>query len=183
MTAKPGLSLIELLVALAIVGMIMASIIPMLQQREPGYERKQLMVRLNALMHFAWEQAVISNAVHRVLFDFKNRKAFVEKNVTKSPTEKTLDFQRSKGMGAETTWPQTLVIRQFIVEGFDEMKRFAGGKGAETSWFYIIPDGMTQQVTINGVDKDEIINGKPSEFGLVLNPYMAQFRAYDAYQK
>ena len=182
MRARPGLSLIELLIAIAIVGFMMASLVPMLQQREPGYERKQFVARLNALMHFAWEQAVITNAVHRVLFDFKERKAFVEKDVTKSPLEKALEFEKSKGMGAEITWPETFVIRQFIVEGFDEMKRFAG-RGAETSWFYIIPDGMTQQVTINGVDKDERINGKPSEFGLVLNPYMAQFKGYDAYQK
>ncbi len=183
MNLRPGLSLIELMIALAIVGMIMASIIPMLQQREPGYERKQFTARLNVLMHFAWEQAVISHAVHRVLFDFKNHKAFVEKDVTKSSTEKALEFVPSKGMGAEIAWPKTFIIRQFIVEGFDEMKRFGGAKGAETSWFYIIPDGMTQQVTINGVDKEDNVYGKPSEFGLVLNPYMAQFKAYDAYQK
>lgn len=183
MKLRPGLSLIELLIALAIVGMLMASIIPMLGQREPGHERKKFTARLNALMHTAWEQSVISNKVHRVLFDFQQRKAFVERDMTQSPEGKALEFEKVKGISAEMDWPKNFEIRQFIVEGFDEMKRFGGRKGAETSWYYIIPNGMTQQVTINGVDKEEIIRGKPSPFGLVLNPYMAQFKAYDEYQK
>ncbi len=177
-----GLTLIELLIGIAIIGMIMAALIPLMQQKEPGYERKQFTARLNSLMQLAWQQAIITHAVHRVLFDFKERKASIEKDITRSATAKKLEFEAVKGQDAQISWPQTFIIQQFIIEGFDEMRRKAGGK-AETSWFYLIPDGMTQQVTINGIDKDEMIEGKPSRFGLVLNPYTAQFKAYDAFQK
>lgn len=180
-TRKHGFTLIELMIGIVIVGILMAGIIPMMMQKEPGYERKQFTVRLNALMQQAWQQAIITHAVHRVMFDFQGRKAFIEKDITKSPTAKKLDFEKLKLPTDEMTWPKNFIIQQFIVEGFDEMRRFAGK--SESSWFYLIPDGMAQEVTINGIDKDEIIEGKPSQFGLVLNPYMAQFKAYDAFQK
>ncbi len=179
---KYGFTLIELLIGITIIGILMAGIIPMMMQKEPGHERKQFTARLNALMQRTWQNAIITHTVHRVLFDFKDRKAFIEKDITKSSTAKKLEFEKVKGPDAEISWPSTFIIQQFIVGGFDEMRRFTGGK-AKTVWFYLIPDGMTQQVTINGVDKDEIIEGKPSRFGLVLNPYTAQFKAYDAFQK
>lgn len=178
---KHGFTLIELMIGIVIIGILMAGLIPMMMQKEPGSERKQFTARLNALMQLAWQQSIITNKVHRVMFDFKNHKAFIEKDVTKSPTAKKVDFELVKLPTSETTWPKTFIIQQFIVEGFDEMRRYAGK--SDTSWFYIIPNGMTQQVTINGIDKDDVIAGKPSQFGLVLNPYMAQFKAYDAFQK
>lgn len=176
-----GFTLIELMIGIVIVGILMAGLIPMMTQKGPGWERKQFTARLNALMQLAWQQSIITHKVHRVMFDFKNHRAFTEKDITKSPTAKKVDFELVKLSASEMTWPKTFIIQQFIVEGFDEMRRYAGK--SETSWFYIIPNGMTQQVTINGIDKDEMIEGKPSQFGLVLNPYMAQFKAYDAFQK
>ncbi len=177
-----GFTLIELMIGITIIGIMMAGIIPMMMQREPGYERKQFTARLNTVMQRAWQGAIITHEVHRVVFNFKERLAFIEKDVTPSAATKQLTFEKVKGPDAELAWPSTFIIQQFFVEGFDEMRRSGGGK-AETAWFYIIPDGMTQQVTINGIDKDEMIAGKPSRFGLVLNPYTAQFKAYDAFQK
>ncbi len=178
---KYGFTLIELLIGITIIAILMAGIIPMMMQKEPGRERKQFTARLNALMQRTWQNAIITHAVHRILFDFEAQKAFTEKDIAKSPTAKKLEFEKVKGPDTEISWPSTFIIQQFIVEGFDEMRSLAGG--AKTAWFYLIPDGMTQQVTINGIDKDEIIEGKPSRFGLVLNPYTAQFKAYDAFQK
>jgi prepilin-type N-terminal cleavage/methylation domain-containing protein len=176
-----GFTLIELMIGIVIIGIMMAAIVPLMREKEPGYERKQFTARLNTLMQRAWQNAIITHAVHRVLFDFEARKAFTEKDIAKSPTAKKLEFEKVKGPDIEMSWPNTFIIQQFIVEGFDEMRRLAGG--VKTAWFYLIPDGMTQQVAINGIDKDEIIEGRPSRFGLVLNPYTAQFKAYDAFQK
>ncbi len=181
MIGKKGFTLIELLIAIAIIGIMMAAIIPMFRQ-QPGYERKQFVARLNSLVQFAWQQAIITQEVHRVLFNFKERKASIERNITKTPAVKKLDFEPVKGSDTTMTWPNSISIKQFLVEGFDEMKRFTG-RGAETIWFYIIPDGMTQQVTINGIDKEDVIENKPRQFGLVLNPFLAQFKEYDTFQK
>ncbi len=179
---KRGLFLIELLIGIAIIGAMLAAILPLMQDKEPGHERKQFVTRLNELMQFGWQQSIITHAVHRVLFDFQERTATLERNITNSPTEKKLDFEKVKNPSGPMRWPKDIEIKQFIIGGYDEMRRFSRG-GAQTSWFYIIPDGMTQLVTINGIDKADTGGGKPAQFGLVLNPYLAQFKVYDAYQK
>ncbi len=180
---RAGFTLIELLIAILIIAMIMAAVVPYMQQRGPGYERKQFVAQLNALVQFAWQQAIISHKTHRVLFDFNERKATVERDITRTVAGKKLSFEAIKGVtGTSMTWPSFIVIKQFMIEGFDEMQRFTGG-ASKTVWFYIIPDGMTQQVTINGIDKEDKVDGKLRQFGLVLNPFMAQFKEYDVFQK
>ena len=63
------------------------------------------------------------------------------------------------------------------------MKRFVGRDTGET-WFYVVPDGMTQRVTINMTDGNDIDSGgRPAKIGLVLNPFNAQFAAYDTFKK
>lgn len=176
-----GFTLIEILIAIAIVAIMMASLAPFLRQ-QPGYERKQFIARLNTLVQAAWQQAVITRAVHRILFDFKNRMARVERIAPTSSVQK-LDFQPAQGPDMQISWSSTIIIKQFLIEGFDEMKRFTG-RSIETIWFYVIPDGMTQQVTINGIDKEDTLDDdRPRPFGLVLNPFLAQFKEYDTFQK
>ncbi len=181
---KPGLSLIEILIAIAIVGAMMAAIVPFLGQKKPGAERDAFAARLNSIMHYAWQQALITNKVQRIVFSFKPRTVHIERDETPGNREllaQNLVFKKISGSLAEATWPRDLEIKQFFIEGYDEMKRF-GGKEPDTSFFYLVPDGMTQQVTINGIVKSEKVRGRPREFGLVLNPYSAQFKAYDVYQ-
>jgi hypothetical protein len=147
-----------------------------------GYERKQFIARINSLAQTAWQQAIITGTVHRVLFDMLARTAVVERDTTKSVLTKKLEFVPIKEENTSMSWPASIEIRQFIIEGFDEMKR-STTRRTKTAWFYVIPDGMTQAVTINGVDKDEQIENKPRPFGLVLNPFFAQFKVYDVFQK
>jgi prepilin-type N-terminal cleavage/methylation domain-containing protein len=176
-----GFTLIELMIAFAILGIMMAAIIPMLRQ-QPGYERKQFIARLNALTQFAWQQAIVTRAVHRVLFKFKEREITVERVKKQTMPPQKIEYEATSGPDASTKWSSAIIIKQFILEGFDEMKRFAG-RSADTIWFFIIPDGMAQQVTINAVDKEDMIDNKPRPFSLVLNPFLAQFKEYDTFQK
>ena len=63
------------------------------------------------------------------------------------------------------------------------MKRFVGHDTGET-WFYVVPDGMTQRVTINMTDSQDIDSGgRPAKIGLVLNPFNAQFATHDTFKK
>lgn len=178
---RHGFSFIELMIAIAVVGIMMTAIVPLLQQ-DMGYERKQFIARLNSLVQLAWQQAIITHDVHRVLFDFKEHTAIIERNTTPSSTDKKLTFEPIKDPYATMRWAEHVVIRQFIIEGYDKLKRSAS-RATNSAWFYIIPDGMTQQVTINGIDKHDLFNNRPRQFGLVLNPFMAQFKEYDTFQK
>ncbi len=47
-----------------------------------------------------------------------------------------------------------------------------------------MPDGLTQTVTMNFLDTKQLnAAGKPRQFGLVLNPFNAQFKVYDGFQR
>lgn len=159
-----------------------AAVVPFMQRMQTGYERKQFIARVNSLVQTAWQQALITGAVHRVLFNMAERTAVVERDKTKSVLSKKLDFEPIAVENSSMKWPGSIEIRQFIIAGFDEMKR-STVRSTKTVWFYVIPDGMTQAVTINGVNKDELVENKPKQFGLVLNPFLAQFKVYDAFQK
>lgn len=180
---RAGFSLLELLIVIAIAGVMGAAFISLLSSMQPGYARKQFVSKVNALVQFGWQQAVITRKVHRVLFDIKNRKASLEIESEKSTQSKVVFEPLKKSfMSTSMTWSDSIIIKQLLIEGFDEMKRFAGGK-TETVWFYIVPDGMVQAVTINFLDKEQLIDGKPKPVGLVLNPFTAQFRVYHAFVK
>lgn len=178
---RRGFSLIELLIAMLIVAMMTAAVIPFMQRMQLGYERNQFIAHVDSLVQTAWQQAIMTGKVHRILFTFAERTAVIERDITKSALAKKLEFEPVVLANATMSWPSSIEIHQFIIEGFDEMKRSAEGR-SKTVWFYLIPDGMTQAVIINAVDKDERINNKPKPFSLVLNPFLAQFKVYDAFQ-
>ncbi len=54
----------------------------------------------------------------------------------------------------------------------------------ENAWFFIAPDGTTQPVVINikNVSEDQAQAQTPT-FGMVLNPFSAQFEYYDTAQQ
>lgn len=180
---RAGFSLLELLIVVAIISLMTALLVPQFMSMQPAYTRKQFVSKINALVQFGLQQAVISKKVHRVLFDIKKRTALLEVESEKSTPSK-IDFEAIKGSYIPTSmsWPDSIVIKQLLIEGFDEMKRFTGGK-THTVWFYIIPGGMAQAVTINFVDKEQLIDGKPKPVGLVLNPFTVEFKVHHAFQK
>lgn len=178
-----GFTLIEILIAITIIAFMAAAIAPFIRFRPPGYERNNFVIRLNALMQLGLQQAIVTGKVHRIVFDIKNRIMRIEKDATTNPQAKKQFFEPLKNMMVDTTLkiPNAIEIKQFWLEGFDEMSRFAGGKTTSV-WFYIIPDGMTQRVTINILDKEES-TARPQTYGLVLNPFTAQFKVYDDFQR
>lgn len=162
-----------------------AVIVPNLAPRKAADERNAFITKLNALLKFAWQNALITHAVHKVVFDLKHKKISLQQATDQKNHEGDIVFKpiTQTHFQASLEWPDNLVIKNFFIEGFDEMKRSADGSTLET-WFFIVPDGLTQRVTINMVDtRDLKQNGRQAKVGLVLNPFNAQFVAYDTFKK
>jgi prepilin-type N-terminal cleavage/methylation domain-containing protein len=181
---KKGFTLIEILVVLAIMGALMTIVIPNFRKLLPRRERETFIGKINAITRLAWQRALIERKVHRIVFDFKKKEFWVE-----APTGTTklgeMEFARIKGayLSPFGKIPPSIDVKNFIIEGFDEKTRRGAG-GTDEAWFFLMPDGLTQTVTINFLDTNQLNPaGKPRQFGLVLNPFNAQFKIYDSFQK
>lgn len=181
---KKGFTLVEILVVLAIIGVIATIIVPNFRNMLPRREREAFIGKINAVMRVAWQRALIEHTVHKVVFNFKKNEFWIEQ-----PTGNTklgeAEFARIKGayLSPAGKIPSTIDVKNFIIEGVDEMT-VRGAKGTDEAWFFVMPDGLTQSVTINFLDTKQLnAAGKPRQFGLVLNPFNAQFKVYDNFQK
>jgi prepilin-type N-terminal cleavage/methylation domain-containing protein len=182
---KYGFTLIEVMMVIAILAIVMGLGLANMQQSTPRYERETFIARLNALLFLAWQNSIKSGRVHRVAFDFEARRIAIasETDVVDRATGDYVYQPLSRQYGrTEMTIPETLKIEQFVIEGYDEMRRRQGKKSAE-AWFYLMPGGLTQEVVINMFDLKDRREGKPRPIGLVLNPFSAQFDSYDTFQK
>lgn len=181
---KNGFTLIEILVVIAIIGMLAVIMVPTFRGRSPKYQREEAIAKLNSLSSLAWQNALITNIIHTINFNLKENKVSV-KMATGKYDEKGLPVTKPmerEYVNSEFTWPENLEIKQFFIEGIDEIK--VQGRTNISLFFLIMPDGLAQNVIINFVDtKDSLSDGQPKQFGLVLNPFNAQFRVYDTFQK
>lgn len=183
--SNKGFTLLEILVVLAIIGVLMAVVVPNFRNLLPGRERKLFVAKLNGLTRIAWQRALVERKTQKISFDFDKRLIWLE-SATGAVKDGTPEFAKAKGGYIPTALkiPKVIDIKNFIIEGFDEIGRYGAGRKTTESWFYIIPDGMAQSVTINFLDTGNLnAAGKPRQFGLVLNPFNAQFRGYNAFQK
>lgn len=182
---RRGFTLLEILVVLAIVGVLMTVVVPNFRNMLPGRERKLFIGKLNGLMRTAWQRALVEHKTQKISFDFDKRLLWLE-SATGAVKEDVAEFAKPKGSYVPTSLkiPKVIEVKSFIIEGFDEMGRYGSGRKTTESWFYIIPDGLTQTVTINFLDRSNLNSaGKPRQYGLVLNPFNAQFKVYDAFQQ
>lgn len=185
-TNKHGFSLLELLVVIALLGLLATIVVPRLQQGNPRYDRANFIAQLNALSQFGKQHAVMVNATHRVLFNFSNNVVQLEQESAPDKAGK-VQYAAVKTPAVSTTIqiPEAIEIKNFYIDGtgFDEMAKFAGGATGEV-WFFIVPEGLAQEAIVNLIDKKDVMyDGKPRPIGLVLNPFMVQFKEYDAFQK
>lgn len=178
-TSRAGFTFLEIIIVLFVMGLIFAIATPNLQQRSPKYKRQEFIDRLNELAFLGWQQAMQTQTAHRVFFDIEHQEARLEiEQVTGGKSQ----FAPVTQAYAKTkyNWPENIEIKQFFINGANEMSQ---GKKVLKIWFFIVPDGMAQEVIINAIDTAQQTNsGKDIEIGLVLNPFTVKFKQYESFQ-
>jgi type II secretory pathway pseudopilin PulG len=174
----------ELLIVIVIIGILGAIVMPNFQGKSPRYERETFIAQFNTLVQFGWQQALSTHKVHRVTVDVGKKiiTLMMESDQKDRAGENVFVPLTNPVQETEITIPEQILIKQFFIEGFDMMAKFARSKTAAV-WFYIIPEGMVQSVVINGNDTKDMRDDNPRAFSLVLNPFNAQFKIYDVFQK
>ena len=130
-----GFSLLELLVVIAIMGIIMSVVVPNFRNLLPGRERKLFIEKLNAMMRSAWQRALVERKLQKVSVDFDKRTIWLE-SATGAIKEGNPEFARAKGgyVASTLTIPKAIEVKNSVIEGFDEMSRYGGGRKTTESW-------------------------------------------------
>ncbi len=160
-----GFSLLEIIVAMAIVA-VMATQIPRLTRINYNQQEK-FVADLNMLARNAYTHALVSGRTAQLFFDFESQiKKITIRLESTSPDKPVFEPVQSEYGNDSLVWNDNFEVEKFIIDGKNEA---SGGK-LKTVWFYIMPDGLSQQVTL--VVRDESA-GRSLE--LELNPFFVQF--------
>jgi len=181
---KSGFMLIQLLVVLLLIGIMATVIVPNLQQLLPDFKRKEFVSQVQGLLSVAWQNTLATQRAHRLYFNLKQK--YIQVQVEKKGAEKALklEFEPLETAYLETTYkiPEQIELKTIYVGGQEKLKQV--GIRVDAVWFYIGPGGLVQDTIINFADTRQTdAEGKASKWGLVVNPFTAQIKEYDAFQK
>ena len=116
-----GFTLIEIVVAIAIIGFMAAIVVPNLFGPTAATERKSFIAKVNGLLFLGWQQALITHKIHMATFDINQKKVYLEvvESMDSADKPKTspvkIDYQATS-----IEWPEQFEIKNFYIEGTDE---------------------------------------------------------------
>lgn len=166
-----GFSLLEIMIVLAIIGLSLTVVIPRLS-RGDNKQFDELIASLQALVQVGYTNALVTGQIHRVFFDIEHNRIRLEKSTGKVNAQGKFDFEPLKISYVKTdfTLDDRFEIRHFVIQGKDEMSQ-AIGITTNEMWFFIMPEGLTQEVTMSIYDTLQ-----DKEKTLVMNPFTAQLK-------
>lgn len=164
-----GFTLLEVIVAITIMGIVAAIVIPQLR-KSPVSTRMVALSAINTMTNMAHSNAMMTGVIHRVSFDIKRRIIEIEKSTGTRGVDGNLIFKTVDIPYAKTTvdFPRYFEIQRFFVAGRDQLARY--DIEVTAVWFYLVPEGLAQEVRIDAIDLET-----DSRFSLVLNPFTARF--------
>ena len=188
---KPGFSLIEMLMVLGLIMIISSLVMPSLRRRPDKYERQLFIDRLNGVVAAARHQSMISLMPHRIVFKLGSKGAatWIDQVWIEGPGplkqkdrdgnwvyERISSRRDTDHMGQQKRFR----LRQFKIEDHDELQRYAdkpGSSGNQTGeiWFFVVPDGLTQEVQLEVVDSAPMVRVSDKRMVLTLNPFTGRF--------
>lgn len=168
------MSFLEMMIMLVIIGLMGAVVAPNLSYYLKKTESQEFEAKLESFIHKIKQQALLTGKTQQVYFDFKLEKVFANAyNEALSDEPKGSRFSPTRI--APLKLNKSFELQNFYIQGNDEMR---SGSTRESAWFYIMPDGSSQDVVINFIYGDE----EERKLGIKINPFSAQVFSYDTFK-
>lgn len=169
-----GMTFLEIMIVLVLIGLMGAAIAPNLAYYVKKQKHQEFVLKLESFMYQVKQQALLTGKVQQVFFEFKEKKIIaLTYDETFSDQPLSNRFSRSKIKQIELD--QSFELQNFFIQGNDEVR---SGSTRDTAWFYIMPDGSSQDVVINFTYGEE----QEQKLGIKINPFSAQVFSYDTFQ-
>lgn len=171
---SPGMSFLEVMIMLVLVGLLGAVVAPNLSFFMRKKKSQEFTANLESFVYKVKQQALLSGKTQQVFFDFTENKIISNAyNQSLSDEPKGNRFTQTKIKPIQLD--ASFELQNFFIQGNDEVR---SGTTRETAWFYIMPDGSSQDVIINFAYGDE----EERKLGIKINPFSAQVFSYDTFQ-
>ena len=178
--ASKAFTIIEMLVAIALIGVIAAVILPMLFRRAPGADWKTIGRELNNLVAFTRQEAIANQKTYRLVFKRRPNEADsvrIEEEVPNPEKPGRLMYKPVSSYYFSTTYKLADTIKiKAVYLGRQEM--FEERRGV--AYCYIIHDGLVQDVLVHLVRK---IENNETIASYKMNPFLGRFEFYDGVLK
>ncbi|OGB84073.1 hypothetical protein A3F66_06150 [candidate division TM6 bacterium RIFCSPHIGHO2_12_FULL_32_22] len=183
---KQAFTFLEIMIGLVIIGLLASITIPNLRSLMKKDEHQIFVSNLNSLLSAALDNAVYSEKINRVIFDFINKKVSIEQQTEKKLPSGQMQFEDIDSQYTQSSFDfakADLEFINFFIDTKDEMNLSVGQAKKEKVWFYILPDGTAQPVILNIIDMSEQLSEEERKFSLVLNPFTIQFKEYEKFMQ
>lgn len=178
-----GFSFLEMILVLAVIGLLGAFAVPNLFKNERTVERKKFLASFELLLKDAVIRSLVEHKVHQIYVDIEHACIQMrEYHVGSVETNQHKQFKKvvDHDYVTEIPFPKDFVIRNFFINGIDEV--VPGNKMLDVL-FYIMPDGTSQPVTINCIDQDTDGIMPDISFSFIISPFYAKMLFYETFQK
>jgi len=180
---RTGFSLIELIIVIALIGVMTMIVTPLLRTEDLAQERANFVNQLNSFVIGAQYNALVSGKINRVVFDFKKSQVYIELQIGQVDAQGQDQYEAVNVDFNENifSWNSAhFKIKDFFVNQKNELL----DGNSDQAWYYLMPDGNAQNVIINFYDlKDSEKYHESAEYSMVLNPFAAQFKLYELFQQ
>lgn len=176
---QSGISFIEILVALLMISILLSITMPMFQSKKNRPEQKKLFTNFQNIVEYASNRAIIQKKTHKVIWDLNaHTLSLAEYSADK---EEEADIHQRFNIlptSSETsiTIPDFVEVKNFFINQKDD-KSF--NDSMNQIWFYLMPDGSCQPVTINLENNNE---SSYHQYAFTINPFYSKVSFHESFQ-
>lgn len=179
---QKGFGLFEMIIVLSLLAGLGAMVVPNLFRSQTTAARKEFLSSFRDLLQHAVLHAVYENKTVQVYINVESEKIQLrqfDEQVVEENKHKKFSEIKADNFKPYISLPSSLSIKNFVINETDEVRSQAR---LQEVWFYIMPDGTSQPVIVNMIDRDDR-EEKDIPFSFVINPFYARMSSYEGFQE